>query len=357
MFRKKFLLRNEAAADGGDNGGGSGAGQVTPSKWGIPEGAEIQEPSGGDDPSQAGDPAPADPAPADPANPSGAGGEGAGGQAPAGQQKPGDDSAAAPAPGEGQGGADGADKGSEFDLDSLPPFIKSAIEEHRNGKFNQDEFIQRHQGIGDVDKAPAEQVIKEFYTKKYGMKSDENPNGVSPEELDAYIAAQKEKNLLEFTAREFRPQLKGLMEQERQQAYDAAYSQLAESQEKNLQDLFAKSSKYDNIYGIKVGKADIEQFNEEVKGFFLPEKGEQLQPLYVTDKLYKLLSNDEAVYQMLYAATRNSQIKDALTGAKESTKRNIESKLGLTPNVGSGTSSSHNPGTVTPGLWATPEEF
>ena len=151
MFRKKFLLRNEAAADGGDNGGGAGAGQVTPSKWSIPEGAEIQEPSGGGDPSQAGDHVPADPA-----NPSDAGGQGAGGQDPAGQHAPGADSAAAPAPNGNQGGADGADNGSAgLDLDSLPPFIKSAIEEHKNGRFNQDEFIQRHQGIGDIDKAPA----------------------------------------------------------------------------------------------------------------------------------------------------------------------------------------------------------
>ena len=45
MFRPKFVFRNEA----GDGADGGGAGNlITPSKWGMPDGAEEFVPSSGD---------------------------------------------------------------------------------------------------------------------------------------------------------------------------------------------------------------------------------------------------------------------------------------------------------------------
>lgn len=376
MFRKKMILRSEAPADGGDGGGGGSANTITPSKWSIPDGAvEYEAPSGGD----GGDDGGGDDGNSNPP----AGSEGAQGAAsPDGTQKP--DTTQAPQGGDGaQGGAEGTqaksadategaqtppanaegDQGGEgaapespMDFGDLPPFIRDAIKSHKEGKFNQEEFIQKYQGLGDIDTAPSENIIREYYSRKYGIKSEENPNGVTEEEIDTYIKSQKEQKLLDFTAREFRPQLKNLMEQEREEIYNRDYQTFAETQEKNLNDLFAKTANYDNIYGVKVSKSDLQEFNQELKGFLLPEKGEQLQPIYVTEKLSELLSNDETLYQMLYAATKSPKIKEALSGAKESTKRNIESKLGLTPNVGSGSPSAHNSGTITPGLWAMPDE-
>ena len=43
MYRPKFILINEAAGDGADNGGGTSL--ITPSKWGIPDGAEDFSPA------------------------------------------------------------------------------------------------------------------------------------------------------------------------------------------------------------------------------------------------------------------------------------------------------------------------
>ena len=359
MFRKKMILRSEAPADGVDGGGGS-ANTITPSKWSIPDGAvEYEAPSGGDGGDDAGDQnsdAGDQNSDASQQN-SDAGDQNSdalqqsdGGQqdnSDGGKQTPATDAPATDAP---------ADQGGQLDLASLPPFIRDAIKAHNEGKFNQEEFIQKHQGLGDVDTAPSENIIREYYSRKYGIKSEENPNGVTEEEVDTYIKSQKEQKLLDFTAREFRPQLKNLIEQEREEIYNRDYQAFAETQEKNLNDLFAKTANYDNIYGVKVSKSDLQEFNQELKGFLLPEKGEQLQPIYVTEKLSELLSNDETLYQMLYAATKSPKIKEALSGAKESTKRNIESKLGLTPNVGSGSPSAHNSGTITPGLWAMPDE-
>lgn len=358
MFRPKFILRNEAPADGGDAGGGgadSGANVITPSKWSIPDGAvdyeaPSDEPAGGSNPpaDDAGDQNPDASQQTDggqQANPDG------GKQTPPTDVPPTDtpptDAPPTDAP---------ADQGGQLDLASLPPFIRDAIKAHNEGKFNQEEFIQKHQGLGDVDTAPSENIIREYYSRKYGIKSEENPNGVTEEEINAYIKSQKDQKLLDFTAREFRPQLKNLMEQEREEVYNRDYQSFAETQEKNLEELFAKTANYDNIYGVKVGKSDLQEFNQELKGFLLPEKGEQLQTIYVTEKFSKLLSDDETLYQMLYAATKSPKIKEALTGAKESTKRNIESKLGLTPNVGSGSPTAHNSGTITPGLWAMPDQ-
>lgn len=339
MFRQKFILRNEASADGADGGGGGGGvdvNAVTPSRWSVPDSAENhvdaapapEAPPAIDAPIIQGDPASIAPTDA-PVIPEG-------------------DAPVDPAP--------VAPTDAQFNMDELPPFIRDAIKAHKSGTFNQDDFVDKYKGMGDIETAPSENVIREYYSRKYGIKSEENPNGVTQEEINSYIKSQKEKDLLDFTAREFRPQLQNLIDAERTEVYDRDYQKFADSQEKNLEELFVKTANYDNIYGVKVGKSDIESFNQELKGFLLPEKGEQLQPLYVTEKLSNLLSNDETLYQMLYAATKSPQIKEALNGAKESTKRNIESKLGLTPNVGGGSPSAHNSGVVTPALWAMPEQ-
>lgn len=339
MFRPKFVFRNEA----GDGADGGGAGNmITPSKWGAPDGMETFTPNDGGD-----------------------GGEGgAGDDDEAARQAAADAEAAAAAAAAGNGNsaggaaAAGGDNGggAAANQDDYPEFIREAIRAHKEGKFNQDDFINRYQGIGDIDKAPSETVIREFYTKKHGLKSDENPNGVTQEEIDAYIGMLKEKNILDFTARDFRPQLKNMVETEKQQQYDQQFDQVINLQKENLNNLFAITEKYDNIYGVKVSKPELEAFNKEVEDFLLPKKGEQVVPMYVTEKFAKLLSNDETLYQMLFAATREAQIKDNQTRAKESTKRAIEDKLGLRPNVGGGSPSAHNSGTVTPSLWSIPEE-
>ena len=339
MFRPKFVFRNEA----GDGADGGGAGNlITPSKWGMPDGAEEFIPSSGDGGGEGG------------AQTQGGGDGGDGGGA--------DDEAARQAAAAAAGGAAagappaGGEGAGAAAQDDYPAFIRDAIRAHKEGKFNEQDFISRYQGIGDIDKAPSETVIREFYTKKHGLKSDENPDGVTQEEIDAYIGMLKEKNILDFTARDFRPQLKNMVETEKQQQYDQQFDQVINLQKENLNNLFAITEKYDNIYGVKVSKPELEAFNKEVEDFLLPKKGEQVVPMYVTEKFAKLLSNDETLYQMLFAATREAQIKDNQTRAKESTKRAIEDKLGLRPNVGGGSPSAHNPGTITPSLWSMPEE-
>lgn len=368
MFREKYILREEASPDGGEGGSGDAAPSLNPDKWATPDG-EFQEDDGagdgsgddgaddgsgsgeGDSGDQGGQKGKGDKGDG---KGTGEGDEGAG----SGEGKGGDGSDSGDGSGDGSGD-DGEGSGSEggsLDVDNLPPVLKEAIQAHQKGEFDPQKFVQQQSTLSDINNASSENVVREYFMQKHGEKSEENPNGVEASEIDKYVSQLKENGTLDLVAKDYRPQLQEIVNKRQEAQYEQAYNQVVETQNENLNKLFEKTNNYDNLYGVKLGESDLNDFNEEVKDYLIPKKGEAVQPFYVTEKLAELLNNDETLYKMLYAATRETSIRDTISSARESTKEDIEGKLGLKPNTGSGRQSSKNNTQITPGLWSQPEQ-
>ena len=202
-----------------------------------------------------------------------------------------------------------------------------------------------------------EDFFKFFYTKKFGgLKSEQNPNGVTLEALEAQMNALKSQGTLSFHVMEKKQEWENGRQSrlaEQQNTFNASRdARIAEQRallDKEIGSLLEKTVNYTDIHGVKVEPAKLKEFNTQFKELVTPDESGNIPAK-------QLLNNDEVLYQVLFLAhNAGANLKDALSHIKQSVKNNVENNLNVGPGSSAGTGGGTQNGQLDPNLWKRPE--
>ena len=180
---------------------------------------------------------------------------------------------------------------------------------------------------------PNAELVKEMLTREYG-KSDDNPHGLSPEDIESTVKAFENNGNLAIEASKFRRAIgEAVKKQEEEAAAFAAQSKGPDlsdpAQLKKLHEEVAASAsalfeKDNSFYGLNVGKADAkEKLTERAKQLFTPnDKG--VVP-------YHTMVQDPVRVAMIVDMVENGALSAAIHSGKEKVKSVYLDMLGQTP--------------------------
>jgi hypothetical protein len=181
-----------------------------------------------------------------------------------------------------------------------------------------------------------EEKLTEYYAKKYGLKSDDNPNGITEDDIKEHIdnlkGIEKKKEVIE--AERF---LKELQEnrakellQKQEEEYNKQMKQLEEQRRKETDELFNNLEDDVDVFGIKVSKADMQDFRKDFEVLVTPDEKTGDAPIL------EMLRSNDILLKVAYLLKNQDIAKKALTQVKTQTKKEIEEKLDMTPREQSG---------------------
>jgi hypothetical protein len=219
------------------------------------------------------------------------------------------------------------------------PFVKDYLDNKSKENFDINAWISEKVNQGSFDKMSDEEFAK-FYFNTYELKSEKNPDGFTPEEIEDKISKMKDLGMLKLNVKAMKNDHNAAIYQQQKQAYDTYQKQMIEEEKKaeeayykNITEVIEKVKKEQDFFGIKVGEAEMNDFTSKLKHIFTyNDKGQR--------PFDAILSDDVLVAKMLFHALKGDYVKSYITDLKESMKEEIENKLGAGQKPGGGGGSS-----------------
>jgi hypothetical protein len=200
--------------------------------------------------------------------------------------------------------------------------------------FSHEKFIENYSNKIKLVNLPAKELLKTVYTKKYG-KSEQNPNGLTPEQIETDLSKMSVFDL-EERAGAIRNELKkalfkvNISEDKKTEMIKTANETL-EQKAIETANLFAKETEID---GIPYNEEDKKAFGEFFKDVskINPETG---RPYF-----WNILNDDQNLFKSLYllwkAEGTEENIKSWLSDFKEAYKSEILNKTRVNQRTESG---------------------
>jgi len=231
---------------------------------------------------------------------------------------------------------------TEFDTPQLHPEVERINKALSEGVAF-DEVIKHYSQVNDVINLDSKELVKSHLKSTMG-KSEARPNGWDDDKIESTITKMDNSGLLDIEAERIRDGIRisrqGYLEQ-------AAQQRASDNQKRNhelagvREQQISKSVEYlntlDNIYGVPVSKAEVQEFKDDFRALTTPDET-GMAPLV------QLLQSNENLVKIAYMLTRgDDSIRKALHSAKEGVKKSFLEKLDPEPRLPKRT------GTVDPG--------
>lgn len=237
---------------------------------------------------------------------------------------------------------------------SITPEAKSFNDFILNGGKAED-FFKMQEKAFDYSKLSPDDALVLKYEMEIG-KSEENPDGLSKEEIQAYV------NKMDSVERKIMgSQFKNALVRE-QQAQIAEQTQQLQTQQKTQREqerlqmtevaknIVGKFQNISEIYGIPVKKEDVDSFNKDFHTLVTPDENGVVPAA-------KLLSDDEVMYKLLFIAHKSGQIPELLSSARGKQIQQIKDTLSPNPPTRQGAGGVNNKNEIDIDKLAEPERF
>lgn len=212
------------------------------------------------------------------------------------------------------------------------PFVRNYVQAKNTEGFDRNKWLSEQAQSRNVLDLSNKDFMRKKMVKDMGI-SENNPDGLSEEQINNYLDKLEETGMLDVQAiqekRLYRQELERADLIDREALTAAKQKELntfKANTEKVVTNLIEKKKAQDEILGLKVSEAEKSEFNEFFKQIVMPsEKGRALD---------QILNDDNVLYDLLYPYWKNSKgMKDYTTSIKESVKQQMKEKLGLEPNI------------------------
>jgi hypothetical protein len=220
------------------------------------------------------------------------------------------------------------------------------------------DFIKQRNVISDMVSLADKDFMKAHLVNQYGLfDKDKNPDGLTQEEIDDAVTSLETNKQLPLEAKKLKAAYRKMDQEQNKEIIPAPeviekqkVSEAVTAIKTDLNKLFVDTGKIDEISGIKVSKADVAEINTAFEKAVLPNELGKVP-------IIEMLQSDRLLWNFFATAYMGDEkIKAALSTAKESTKDQLISKLGLKPiNVGGKQADTGKKNVITPGLWSIPD--
>ena len=218
-------------------------------------------------------------------------------------------------------------------LKDIPPLAKEIIEAAKDPQFNPNEFINKKATIVSAANMSGDDLVYRRYVNKIGIKNEQNPNGLSEEEIRAEIAKMNplDKKVIENEERaaiqqEIEKQIgKGNNDPAAmQKAIETHNSQISTFADTYFSDKRANPEKARTIAGVELSEAEFQAARTEfINDFSVKDGKAKIAEL--------LLNNDEAMAKAYLFLKYEDKISQALTRKFNDGKNFVFDKLGFNP--------------------------
>lgn len=209
------------------------------------------------------------------------------------------------------------------------PFVEEYLTAKQASDFNRDAWLKSKVGKLSIFELKGKDFVKEYFTR-FKLKSDENPDGYTEEDIETYINS---KNRIELD-REAEVLSKSLKESMSQQERDKmekvkadalkAFTTQEENNQKTIASFIEANQHTKDFFGMEFSEADRTQFFKDLPGLF------KRDPETRMSKMDSLLQSEEFVLKLAAILWKGEDgVRSHLSNLKESVKENVEEKLGL----------------------------
>ena len=236
-------------------------------------------------------------------------------------------------------------------------FVRNYLVASSKEGFDRKQWLQsltQQQSIMDL---PADRFMFEVYRQEMG-KSEQNPDGLTDEELQSYISKKDPVELkIESTKRkaayrQYEEQREAHEQKVQEERFVQSYSQAEKENSEYIDNYLEKTKGFNNIDGIELGEADMQQFRKDLPDFFKRKiveiDGRKVAYSEAEQLLSEITTNPEksvALLPLLWMI-KNNKLKGYSSMLKEQVKRNIESKFDKYMEQDKGQSFSVNNGQI-----------
>ena len=228
---------------------------------------------------------------------------------------------------------------AEDSLKDIPEMAKAILELHKKGQFDENTFLEERSGYKKLENLSDNDFLKQHYIKRYGMKSETNPKGLTEEVLEKIVNEKTASASFEYDIQELREKYKDDFENEqkaKQQEKVITDNKLKEEfrkeREVEFEEFIKETETMNNVLGIPIGKAERDTYNQQFKTILTPDDSNPVVGLSVTQKMYDLLTNDKNLYQMIYALSNgDKKTKDIMANLKYDAKQEVLDKTNIKP--------------------------
>jgi len=211
------------------------------------------------------------------------------------------------------------------------PFIQNYVTASQGEDFNRSEWlIQQSQEISVLG-LPSDKFL-EFYLRETNGQTEENPNGYTEEDISEYISS---KNRIELDREanamkeDWQKQLDAKGAKQREAAQQAEIQRFQQSEQDNQQliaDHIKTIANEKSFMGLEFSEADRAQFIKDLPAMFTRD------PKTRMNKFEELIFNDEFILKLAPLVwLGEKQMRGKISDMKESIKKDISTKLGVTP--------------------------
>ena len=216
---------------------------------------------------------------------------------------------------------------SKMDLHPLADEIQRRVQADPN--FNPAEWVKEQYRNVDINNISDKELIKERYLNEIGLKSDDNPDGITEEEIDSEI---EKMNLLDRKA--MAKKLREAKAQEIQSKYSTdGYKKLTEEElskkikeyKSQVDDFISKRFAEDRenpedsrkFAGIDLGEAKYQEFKDVFKEMLIPNDNGVIP---IRAKLEEVLLDDNKLEEFAKYLHFKDEIGKAVTKARNEGK-------------------------------------
>lgn len=228
--------------------------------------------------------------------------------------------------------------------ENIPAAAKEIIELHKKGTFDEAEWIRQRQYRQNIESMSTDDVLFNAYKNEYG-KTEENKDGYSDEEIKEFLGKKSKlekdieaKNIKEaYKAHAAEVQNQSRAHYEQQMIKEIEIGNI--EKEKIANQLITANVNKAEFLGVPFSKAETEEYNK----FF--RNAVKIDPKTGTSALYDLLQSDDVIYEIgaILWKGGSKAIKEKIAQAKNSTKEEIEKKLGVKADLKAASADEQNP--------------
>lgn len=222
-------------------------------------------------------------------------------------------------------------------FEGLMPFYQKTldpkvleIQNHLQAGGSLEDYLAVQRQVVDIKSMPADDLLFEYYKEQMG-KSEQNPNGLSEDQIKAYLS---KKDPVEKTIEANGVKNALLKQQELQREIDRKNA--AESKQKEYEtyintlktdaiNTVKKVGDVKEVFGIPVTKQEVDSFNSQFEKLIVPDESGM-------SVAQKILYDDTALYKLLFVASRSGYIKDLVTDAQNKGLKDLKQNLSGLPN-------------------------
>ena len=223
-------------------------------------------------------------------------------------------------------------KGNVLNISDLPPEVQELIFASQQEGFDYQKYNERKNKQQEILNLPPKDFLKLYYQSMYG-KTEENPNGLTDDEIDeeinSYTPMQlkvQHANLLKEYYSNVEAQKAGVNEQVK-----TAKQNISKEKENelaaNINSVIERNKDREEIAGVAFSEADRKALPEFFKSVV------SVDPKTNITLLDQMLKDDDFLYEVVGVIYKMQQggFKKEINDMKESLKQSIFDKLGLTP--------------------------